>query len=85
VKGKEHRELAKLEKHREELHDTLWKDGVAMLGSHPESGKPSAEKTDVRCKNTALQILFGFKISRTKVTSEGRRKGSLLLGMACQS
>lgn len=56
-----------------------------MLGSHPESKKGPAEKSCLGCKNTVLQLVFGLKVSHTKLTLQGRRKGSFLLGMACQS
>lgn len=85
MKGKEHRELAKLEQHGRALHDMLWQEGVAMFGSHPESKEGSAEKSRAGCKNTALPLLFGLKVSHAKVTPKGRRKGRFLLGMACQS
>ena len=52
-----------------------------MFGSHPESKKGPAEKSRVGCKNTVLQLLFGLKVSHTKVTPEGMRKGSFLLGV----
>lgn len=85
MKGKEQRELAKLEKHGRALHDTLWQEGIATFGSHPENKKGFLEKRRVGCKNTMLQLFFGLRVSHTKVTPEGRRKGGFLLGMACQS
>ena len=74
VKGKEHRELAKLEMHGHALCDTLWQEGVAMFGSHPESKKGPAEKSRVGCKNTVLQLLFGLKVSH-KGYPRGEEKG----------
>lgn len=85
MKVKEHRQLAKPEKDGHALHDTQWQEGVAMFDSHPESKKGSAGKSRVGCKNTVLKLLFGLKVSHTKVTPKGRRKGSFLLGMARQS
>lgn len=84
MKGKQQSELAKLEMHGYALHDTLWQEGVVMLGSHPESKKGPAEKSHAGCKNTVLQFLFGLKVSHTNVTPKRRRKDSFLLGMASE-
>lgn len=85
VKGKEHKELAELEKRGHALYDTLWQERAAMFGSHPESMKGSAEKSCIGCKTTALRAPFGLKVSPTKATPEEKRKDGYLLEMVCLS